>query len=53
MSACEGMAALTLFPLRSLAAFGDLIILTIETTDGNEYHSSPTLKRGRSEPTVQ
>jgi hypothetical protein len=45
MSACEVIAAIPVFAGFRLAAFGDLITLTIETTDGNKYHRTPSHKR--------
>ena len=40
------VAAIVLFADRGLAAFRDVIALTIETTSGNKYHSNPLHKRG-------
>jgi len=48
MSALCIMPAVALFAGRGLAAFGDLIGLTVETTDGYEYHSNSLCKRGRA-----
>ena len=40
------VAAIVLLAGRGLAAFRDMITLTVETTGGNEYHSTPLHKRG-------
>jgi len=42
------MTAVALFAGGGVASFRDLLALTVETADGNKYHSNSLHKRGRT-----
>ena len=48
MRAVSMVAAITLFAGSGLASFSDVIVLTVETADGNEYQSNSLRKRGKA-----